>query len=70
MINKSLCCALMLGVSCSAFAGTMSEKQLAEVVNRTITPLMKEQAIPGMAVAVVYQGKPYYFTYGKADVAT
>jgi beta-lactamase class C ACT/MIR len=70
MINKSLCCALMLGVSCSAFAGTMSEKQLAEVVNRTITPLMKEQAIPGMAVAVIYQGKPYYFTYGNADVAT
>lgn len=70
MINKSLCCALLLGVSCSAFAGSMSEKQLAEVVNRTITPLMKAQAIPGMAVAVIYQGKPYYFTYGNADVAT
>jgi beta-lactamase class C ACT/MIR len=47
----------------------MSEKQLAEVVERTVTPLMKAQAIPGMAVAVIYQGQPHYFTFGKADVA-
>lgn len=69
MMKKSLCGALLLGTSCMAFAAPMSEKQLAEVVERTVTPLMKAQAIPGMAVAVIYQGQPHYFTFGKADVA-
>lgn len=69
MMKKTLCCALLLGLSCSALAATLSEKQLADTVEQTVTPLMKVQAIPGMAVAVIYQGKPYYFTFGKADVA-
>jgi len=69
MMTKSLSCALLLSVTSSAFAAPMSEKQLAEVVERTVTPLMHAQAIPGMAVAVIYQGQPHYFTFGKADVA-
>ena len=69
MMTKSLSCALLLSVTSSAFAAPMSEKQLAEVVERTVTPLMKAQAIPGMAVAVIYEGQPHYFTFGKADVA-
>mgnify|MGYP001025939196 FL=1 len=69
MMTKSLSCALLLSVASSAFAAPMSEKQLAEVVERTFTPLMNAQAIPGMAVAVIYQGQPHYFTFGKADVA-
>nr|WP_311033298.1 cephalosporin-hydrolyzing class C beta-lactamase ACT-121 [Enterobacter hormaechei]WLO97151.1 cephalosporin-hydrolyzing class C beta-lactamase ACT-121 [Enterobacter hormaechei subsp. hormaechei] len=69
MMKKSLCCALLLSTSCSVFAAPMSDKQLADVVERTITPLMKAQAIPGMAVAVIYQDQPHYFTFGIADVA-
>ena len=69
MMTKSLSCALLLSVASAAFAAPMSEKQLAEVVERTFTPLMNAQAIPGMAVAVIYQGQPHYFTFGKADVA-
>ncbi|HDT2106198.1 TPA: MIR family cephalosporin-hydrolyzing class C beta-lactamase [Enterobacter roggenkampii] len=69
MMTKSLSCALLLSVTSAAFAAPMSEKQLAEVVERTVTPLMNAQAIPGMAVAVIYQGQPHYFTFGKADVA-
>ena len=69
MMTKSLSCALLLSVASAAFAAPMSEKQLAEVVERTVTPLMNAQAIPGMAVAVISQGQPHYFTFGKADVA-
>ena len=69
MMTKSLSCALLLSVTSAAFAAPMSEKQLAEVVERTVTPLMNAQAIPGMAVAGIYQGQPHYFTFGKADVA-
>ena len=69
MIKKSLCCALLLGVSCSSIAASMSDKQLADVVEKSITPLMKAQSIPGMAIAVIYQGQPHYFTFGKANVA-
>lgn len=69
MMTKSLSCALLLSVTSAAFAAPMSETQLAEVVERTVTPLMNAQAIPGMAVAVIYQGQSHYFTFGKADVA-
>ncbi|AOT44725.1 ACT family cephalosporin-hydrolyzing class C beta-lactamase [Enterobacter ludwigii] len=69
MMKKSLCCALLLSISCATLAAPLSETQLAKVVERTVTPLMKAQSIPGMAVAVIYQGQPHYFTFGKADVA-
>ena len=69
-MKKSFCCALLLTASCTAFAAEQTDKQIADTVNQIIAPLMKEQAIPGMAVAVIYQGRPHYFTYGKADLAS
>lgn len=68
-MKKFLLCTLLVCLSGSALATTPEEAQVAQVVNPTITALMKAQAIPGMAVAVLYQGKPYFFTWGQADVA-
>ncbi|MFP1461622.1 serine hydrolase [Escherichia coli] len=59
-------CALLITASCSTFA---APQQINHIVHRTITPLIEQQKIPGMAVAVIYQGKPYYFTWGYADIA-
>lgn len=69
MMLKTLSCALLIVASSSALAGTQTEKQLGDMVNNVVIPLMKKEAIPGMAVAVIYQGQPYYFTWGMADVA-
>lgn len=68
-MNKTLLCSVLAVISGPALAAPQSVSQLADVVNPAITALMQEQAIPGMAVAIVYQGKPYYFTRGLADVA-
>ncbi|AOM41436.1 CMY2/MIR/ACT/EC family class C beta-lactamase [Xenorhabdus hominickii] len=57
-------------VSTTSFAAqkSLTAEQINQAVNGTITPLLKEQAIPGMAVAIIYQGQTYYFTYGKANI--
>ncbi|WDF93614.1 AQU family class C beta-lactamase [Aeromonas dhakensis] len=43
---------------------------LRSVVDASIQPLLKEQRIPGMAVAVLKDGKAHYFNYGVAELAT
>ncbi|MGJ0636491.1 class C beta-lactamase [Xenorhabdus bovienii] len=49
---------------------TLTAQQVAEIVNNTLTPLLEKQDIPGMAVAVIYDGKPQFFNYGVADIKT
>ncbi|VVD61750.1 PNC family class C beta-lactamase [Pandoraea terrigena] len=40
---------------------------IKSLVDKTITPLMARQGIPGMAVGVVFDGHAYVFDYGVAD---
>ncbi|WP_420736757.1 CMY2/MIR/ACT/EC family class C beta-lactamase [Citrobacter freundii] len=69
MIPKTLFCALLIAASGPTFAVTPTEKKLDDIVDNVVVPLMKEQDIPGMAAAVIYQGQPYYFIWGMADIA-
>lgn len=48
----------------------LTQQQVATIVNNTVTPLLEQQNIPGMAVAVFYDGKPLFFNYGVANVKT
>ncbi|RBC04076.1 class C beta-lactamase [Pseudomonas sp. MWU12-2115] len=63
-------------ISCSAFglffgaaacmAATPSDEQLQALVNKSVTPVMQQQNIPGLAVAITVNGQPHYFNYGVA----
>jgi beta-lactamase class C ACT/MIR len=46
-----------------------NEAALKKVVSQQVGALMAAQQIPGMAVAVLWQGKTFYYSFGQADVA-
>ncbi|VVE44797.1 Beta-lactamase [Pandoraea eparura] len=43
------------------------QDEIKSLVDKTITPLMARQDIPGMAVGIVFDGHAYVFNYGVAD---
>lgn len=51
-----------------AAAATLDE--IHDTVTRHVAPLMKQFAIPGMAIGIVADGKPYVFDYGVMSTQT
>ncbi|WP_053162243.1 class C beta-lactamase [Pseudomonas brassicacearum] len=54
---------------CGAAPG-FAQDRIEDAVNATIQPLMKQQDIAGMAVAITYNGQRHYFNYGVASKDT
>lgn len=50
-----------------ATGGCLAATDLRAVVDAGVKPLMQQQSIPGLVVAVVQDGKAQYFSYGMAD---
>lgn len=50
-----------------SFDSAAQDVPLATIVDGTIQPVLKEYRIPGMAVAVLKDGKAHYFNYGVAN---
>lgn len=47
-----------------------ADKALRATVAQTITPLMRQYGLPGMAVGVWYQGRSHIFNFGEVSRAT
>lgn len=56
---------LLFGAT-ACFAATPDDAQLRALVNATVTPVMQQQNIPGLTVALTVNGKVHYFNYGVA----
>lgn len=67
-IAKSLLAGTFILV-CGTTPG-MAQDRVADTVNAVIQPLMKQQDIAGMAVAITLNGQRHYFNYGVASKDT
>lgn len=57
---------LFYGIAAHAAEGS-DQDRLEQAVNATIRPLMKDNDVPGLAVAITVKGKRYLFNYGVAS---
>jgi CubicO group peptidase (beta-lactamase class C family) len=65
----ALACALCCAGQVLAQSVIESEAALNTALSQQVSPLMQQQQIPGMAVAVLWQGKTFFYSFGAADVA-
>ncbi|MHC8358359.1 class C beta-lactamase [Pseudomonas sp. LB3P81] len=51
-------------------AGNQTDAQIEAAVKAAVVPVMQQQHIPGMAVAITVDGKQHYFNYGVTSKET
>lgn len=58
---------LQAAANAHAADGKDAARRLEQLVNETVRPVMKENGLPGMAVAITVDGKRFFFGYGVAS---
>ncbi|AOE41364.1 class C beta-lactamase [Pantoea agglomerans] len=67
-MKKSLFYLALFSISASCVAADFSSQQVTSLVKAAIEPLMEQQEIPGMSVAVLYKGRAQFVNFGVADL--
>ncbi|MGC0992965.1 class C beta-lactamase [Pantoea agglomerans] len=67
-MKKSLFYLALFSLSASCVAADLSSQQVTSLVKTAIEPLMEQQEIPGMSVAVLYKGRAQFVNFGVADL--
>ncbi len=68
-LSLAVCC-LLPAAAATANTPTTSSTRLPTLVSEKVSTLMQQQQIPGMAVAVLWHGQTYLYSFGVADVAS
>lgn len=53
--------------SLACHAATPTDAQLHALITQAVTPVMQQNTIPGLTVALTLKGQTHYFNYGVAD---
>ncbi|MGF7164746.1 beta-lactamase class C [Pantoea sp. AN62] len=61
---------VLWSLSASCVAADLSSQQVTSLVKAAIEPLMEQQEIPGMSVAILYKGRAQFINAGVADLAS
>jgi beta-lactamase class C len=69
-MKKSLSYLVLWSLSASCVAADLSSQQVTSLVKAAIEPLMEQQEIPGMSVAILYKGRAQFINAGVADLAS
>jgi len=58
---------MAFAIAAGCCTSVVGAADLQSVVDQAIQPIMKQYDVPGIAVAVTVNGKPFYFSYGLAS---
>jgi len=59
-----------IGLVCATPVATPDTKAVQRLISSYVVPYMKNHTVPGVGIAVYYNGQDYFFNYGVANLST